>query len=82
MNDPGGYRVRLEPELLDDVAEVYAWYETQDKGLGREFTNVLDTVIAAVALQPTLHRLTCADYRRAFLHRFRIGFTILSKSGT
>ncbi len=29
--------IRLRPELLDDAAEAYAWYEDRVEGLGDEF---------------------------------------------
>lgn len=62
--------VRLRPELLDDVAEAFAWYEAQAEGIGREFTRAFFAAVARAARQPMLVRPVYGDFRRVRLRRF------------
>jgi plasmid stabilization system protein ParE len=64
------YRVRLRPELLDDVSEAYAWYEERANGLGDEFLRAFYAAIARIQRNPTLFRKAYSEFRRLFLRRF------------
>lgn len=63
-------RVRLRPELLDDVAEAFAWYEAQAEGVGHEFTRAFFAAVARAARQPQLAREVYAGFRRVRLRRY------------
>ena len=62
--------VRLRPELLDDVAESFAWHEAQAEGSGLEFTRALFAAVARAAREPRLARIVYAGFRRVRLRRF------------
>ena len=62
--------VRLRPELLDDVAEAFAWYEAQAEGMGPDFTRAFFAAVARAARQPEAARAVYAGFRRVRLRRF------------
>ena len=62
--------VRLRPELLDDVAEAFAWYEAQAEGSGHEFTRAFFAAVARAGRQPEIARIVYAGFRRVRLRRF------------
>ena len=62
--------VRLRPELLDDVAEAFAWYEAQAEGVGLDFTRAFFAAVARASRQPTAARVVFGGFRRVRLRRF------------
>ena len=62
--------VRLRPELLDDGAEAFAWYEAQAEGSGHDFTRAFFAAVARVGRQPTVARIVYAGFRHVRLRRF------------
>ncbi len=64
------YQPKLRPELLDDVAEAFAWYQGRAAGLGHEFLRMYFAAIAGVARNPLLFQVVYADFRRILLRRF------------
>ena len=62
--------VRLRPELLDDVAEAFAWYEAQAEGSGHDFTRAFFAAVARAGRQPDVARIVYAGFRRVRLRRF------------
>jgi hypothetical protein len=50
------YSLRLRPELVDDTAEAFAWYESASVGLGHEFLRSYFAALAAVQREPLLCR--------------------------
>ena len=62
--------VILRPEAQDDVAAARNWYEQQGAGLGDEFIEALDDVLANIAAAPEAHQVIGRDVRRAKLSRF------------
>ena len=62
--------VRLRPELLDDVAEAFAWYEAQAEGSGHDFTRAFFAAVVRAGRQPKMARIVYAGFRRVRLRRF------------
>lgn len=62
--------VRLRPELLDDVAEAFAWYEAQAEGIGLDFNRAFFAAVARASRQPLAARVVHAGFRRVRLRRF------------
>lgn len=62
--------LRLRPELLDDVAETFAWYENTATGLGHEFLRSYFAALSVLTRQPTLSRKIHRGFRRVLLGRF------------
>lgn len=62
--------VRLRPELLDDVAEGFAWYEAQAEGIGLDFTRAFFAAVSRASRQPQVARVVHAGFRRVRLRRF------------
>lgn len=61
---------RLRPELIEDVAESFAWYESQAEGVGHEFIRAFFAAVARTARQPGLARVVHDGFRRVRLRRF------------
>jgi len=53
-----------------DVTGIEDWYEGQRQGLGREFREVVDAVIARIADNPLVYPERYRGARRAVLRRF------------
>ena len=60
----------LRPEAVDDVTAARDWYEQQREGLGEEFVESVDFVLARLAATPEMHQVVFQDARRAKLRRF------------
>ena len=56
--------VRLRPELLDDVAEAFVWYEAQAEGIGLDFTRAFFAAVARASRRPQAARVVHAGFRR------------------
>ena len=59
---------RLQAE--DEVLEVRQWYESRRPGLGQEFGQALDVLIARLAASPLAFPRVHNETRRAVLSRF------------
>ena len=55
----------IAPEVEQDVAEAYAWYEARRAGLGEEFLSCVDACIAAIRRTPEIHAVVHEQYRRS-----------------
>jgi hypothetical protein len=58
------------PEVDQDLAEAYLWYESQRAGLGAEFLTCAEACIEAIRRTPELQAIVHANYRRALVRRF------------
>lgn len=47
--------LRIIAEAKEDIDEAIAWYESQRRGLGREFAQVLDQKLDAILAMPGAH---------------------------
>lgn len=64
------YGIKLRPELLDDVAEAYRWYEERATGLGDEFLRSYYAGLARIQRHPTASRKAHLEFRCHLLRRF------------
>ena len=60
----------VAPEAGEDIAETYAWYESQRSGLGEEFLSCVDACIEKIRRAPTMYAILFDNYRRALVRRF------------
>jgi plasmid stabilization system protein ParE len=58
------------PEVEQDIAEAYAWYEERRGGLGEEFLRCLDACLQAICRAPGMHPVVHENYRRGLIRRF------------
>ena len=66
-------RVVLRPRAETDITEARNWYEERRPGLGREFLDVVQTVLATVGKRPEQYPVLYRDVRRALVPRFPYG---------
>ena len=64
------YSIRLRPELVDDAAEAFRWYENAATGLGHEFLRSYFVALAAITREPLRLWRVYGDFRRVLLARF------------
>lgn len=60
----------LAPEVEQDLAEYYAWYEGTRNGLGEEFLSCVDACIEAIRRNPEMYMRVFEEYRRGLVRRF------------
>jgi plasmid stabilization system protein ParE len=53
-----------------DIAEIFAWYETQSGGLGTEFLRQLKILEAKLERYPEINAVEYNEIRRAFTQKF------------
>jgi plasmid stabilization system protein ParE len=58
---------------VSELIEAQDWYETKRPGLGAEFRQGVDAVVATIAEQPELYSVVFRNVRRARLRRFPYG---------
>ncbi len=63
-------KLRIRLAALQDMDDAYAWYEAQKPGLGEEFLQAVDDVIATVVESPMRYRVLVLDTRQALVRRF------------
>jgi plasmid stabilization system protein ParE len=63
-------RVVFRPQAEDELLEVQRWYESRRTGLGGEFAQAIDALVARVADQPLSFPQVHGETRRAVLARF------------
>ena len=62
--------VVFRPQAEDDALEVRQWYESRRVGLGREFGEALDALVARIVATPLAFPRVHDETRRAVLSRF------------
>ena len=63
-------RVVFRPQAEDEALEVRQWYESRRPGLGKEFGQAADAVVARIAANPRAFPRVQNETRRAVLSRF------------
>jgi plasmid stabilization system protein ParE len=63
----------LAPEVAQDLAEAYAWYEGYQVGLGEEFLSCVEACLDGIRRNPGIHPAVHQSYQRAFVRRFPYG---------
>ena len=66
MNLPIVFR----PAARDEYDRAFAWYEGQRTGLGLEFEEEVERVVAEIAAHPKRYPVVLRDIREALVHRF------------
>ncbi len=61
---------RYSDAAEQDIADTFAWYETQSGGLGTEFLRQLKILEAKLERYPEIHAIEYNDIRRAFILKF------------
>jgi plasmid stabilization system protein ParE len=51
------YRLIIRPEAELDLEDAFAWYESQDPGLGSEFVRAIDACISTIGRNPLAYQL-------------------------
>ena len=64
------YVSKLRPELVDDLAEAFHWYEERVEGLGHDLVRNCFAAIATVEQNPEIFLKAHSDFRRVLLPRF------------
>jgi hypothetical protein len=49
------YSLRVRPEVPDDVADAYRWYDSRSEGLGERFLRELNVTYSRIALAPEIY---------------------------
>ena len=72
-------KLRIRLAALQDMDDAYAWYETQKPGLGEDFLQAVDDVMASLVESPMRYRVLVLDTRQALVRRFpyRVLYRIL-----
>jgi plasmid stabilization system protein ParE len=64
------YSLLLTNEALSDIEESYAWYETQQKGLGKEFSETTISYLEYISHNAHSHPKIRGEYRELVMRRF------------
>jgi hypothetical protein len=59
----------IAPEVIEDLAEAAAWYESRRTGLGDELLSCVDACIAAICRMPETNTTAHEQYRRGLVRR-------------
>lgn len=64
------HTIRFREEALSEYEDAARWYEQQTAGLGDEFVNEVEAVVARVSANPRMHAKIYQDVRRAVVRKF------------
>jgi len=72
------YTLAFLPEVEDDIAAGYAWYEEKSRGLGEEFLRTFYSCAGQIKRNPLFYLKRDPGFRRCLLRRFpyAIYFTV------
>lgn len=70
---PRAYRLIIRPEAEAEVAEAAHWYESHERGLGREFLRAFRAGTSVLRRNPFQYKPVVEQARRALLRRFPYG---------
>ena len=78
------YPFHLRPELVEDAAAAFHWYEAASTGLGYEFLRFHFAALASIQRHPLAYRKVYRNFRRVLLRRFpyALYFTIEHRNVT
>ncbi len=69
-------RLIVRPEAEADISDAYAWYDSQQSGLGNRFIAEMSRCIADIEHQPLRFQRVRAAAPRALLRQFEITDTL------
>ncbi|MCF6235709.1 MAG: type II toxin-antitoxin system RelE/ParE family toxin [Gammaproteobacteria bacterium] len=64
------YRLHIRPEAEIDIEEAAIWYEKQQKSLGDDFLDEIQTSLEIISDNPYLYAEVHKQVHRALIHRF------------
>lgn len=62
--------VLFRPEVADDLAAAWEWYEQQKPGLGDALLDVVERCVEGIADNPKVFAIVHREVRRALVGRF------------
>jgi plasmid stabilization system protein ParE len=62
--------LNFHPAVRGEVDDGYRWYEQRRVGLGQDFLNEVDRVVAEIAANPARYGFADRDIREGLLNRF------------
>jgi plasmid stabilization system protein ParE len=62
--------LEFHPAVRDEIDDAHDWYEQQRSGLGREFLDEVEQVLADIIANPARHGFAEKDIRAGLLNRF------------
>ena len=60
-------KITFRKEAEQDIEEIYEWYELKRDGLGEEFLNSIDEVLAKLTFNSKIYPTVNKNIRRAFV---------------
>jgi plasmid stabilization system protein ParE len=60
----------FHPAVRDEIDDAHDWYEQRQPGLGRDFLDEVERVLAEITANPARYGFADADIREGPLHRF------------
>ncbi len=60
----------VHPAVRDEIDDAHDWYEQRRPGLGRDFLDEVERVLAEIAANPARYGFADGDIREGPLHRF------------
>lgn len=63
-------RLRILPEVHDDVLEAVRWYDNQELGVGDHFLNTFRDVFDSLQRNPLIYPMVHQEFRRVLLRPF------------
>ena len=60
----------FHPAVRDEIDSAHDWYEQRQPGLGRDFLDEVERVLAEITANPARYGFADADIREGPLHRF------------
>ena len=64
------YKIKIEPEALNDIQEATGWYNEQLKGLGSRFQTQVIVQISSLKSNPSAYAVRYADVRCMIIKKF------------
>ena len=64
------YSLRFLPQVEEDLAVGFTWYESRSAGLGGEFLHTFYTSVGEISLNPMQWPKVYDQFRRRLLKRF------------
>jgi plasmid stabilization system protein ParE len=64
------YKIKIEPEVIDDLNEASKWYENQKIGLGKLFKRQFKSEIEILKVYPELFENRYRDFRCMELEKY------------
>ena len=64
------YHIKITPTALNDLQQGIDYYQLQQKGLGKRFSNVIETTLEKIKLMPHAASIAYNDVRYKIVDKF------------